>query len=346
MDILVEVTRGELVESRHRGSIALVDAHGETQSFIGDTQQYVFMRSSAKPLQIIPLIEGGTADRFQFTDRELAVMMASHGGEPFHVEAVEGILAKIGLDESALRCGIHWPANKEAAFELRRKGEKPTEVHNNCSGKHAGMLAVAVHRGYTLDDYTSPDHPVQRMIRATIADFAGMTSEQIKIAVDGCSVPVFGLPLWRAAYAYARLADPRDLPSGRREACQRATRAMQSHPEMVAGTGRFTTDLMRVAGQRLIAKGGAEGYYAVGIMPTRERLGLGLTVKIEDGDPRGRATGPVVLKCLQEIGVLQQNDILQLTSHWPRSILNHRGDAVGELLTPFVLPLSDAGGKP
>ncbi|MCG2768933.1 MAG: asparaginase [Anaerolineae bacterium] len=337
METLVEATRGELVESRHRGIIALVDAEGKLKSSVGDVEQYVFMRSSAKPLQLIPLIESGAADHFRFTDRELAVMMASHSGEPFHVEAVGSILAKIGLHEGALRCGIHWPMNKEAARKLRRSGQEPTAIHNNCSGKHAGMLALAVHGEHTLDNYTSPDHPVQIQIRAAIADFAGLTPEQIKIGKDGCGVPVFGLPLWRAAYAYARLVDPAAWPAGRREDCRRVVEAMQRHPEMVAGSGRFNTDLMHVGGSRLVAKGGAEGYYAVGVLPTDLHPGLGLALKIEDGDLQGRASGPVVLSCLQQIRVLQEDDMSRLGSHWSRSIYNHRGEVVGELQTTFVL---------
>lgn len=340
METLVEVTRGDLVESRHRGIIALVEADGTLRSSVGNVEQYVFMRSSAKPLQLIPLIESGAADHFRFTDSELAVMMASHSGEPFHVEAVRSILAKIGLREGALRCGIHWPLNKEAARELRRSSQEPTVIHNNCSGKHAGMLALAVHGQYSVADYISLDHAVQVQIRAAIADFAALTPEQIKIGKDGCGVPVFGLPLWKAAYAYARLVDPAAWPSGRRQACRRVLKAMQRHPEMVAGTGRFNTDLMRVGGPRLVAKGGAEGYYAVGVLPTDLHPGLGLTLKIEDGDLQGRAIGPVVLSCLQQIDVLQEDDIARLKSHWSRSIYNHRGEAVGELRTTFLLFLS------
>ena len=337
METLVEATRGELVESRHRGIIALVNAEGKLLSSVGDVEQYVFMRSSAKPLQLIPLIESDAADHFRFTDSELAVMMASHSGESFHVEAVRSILAKIGLHEGALRCGIHWPMNKEATRKLRRSGQEPTAIHNNCSGKHAGMLALAVHGEHTLNNYTSPDHPVQIQIRASIADFAGLTPEQIKIGKDGCGVPVFGLPLWRAAYAYARLVDPAAWPSGRREACRRVVEAMQRHPEMVAGTGRFNTDLVRVGGPRLVAKGGAEGYYAVGVLPAGCHPGLGLTLKIEDGDLQGRASGPVVLSCLQQLGALQEEDMPRLRSHWSRSIYNHRGEIVGELRTTFSL---------
>jgi len=337
METLVEATRGELVESRHRGIIALVDAEGKLRSSVGDVEQYVFMRSSAKPLQLIPLIESGAADHFRFTDSELAVMMASHSGETFHVEAVRSILAKIGIHEGALRCGIHWPMNKEAARKLRHSGQEPTAIHNNCSGKHAGMLALAVHGEHDLDNYTSPDHTVQVQIRAAIADFAGLTPEQIKIGKDGCGVPVFGLPLWRAAYAYARLVSPASWPSGRREACRRVVEAIQRHPEMVAGTGRFNTDLVHVGGPRLLAKGGAEGYYAVGVLPTDHHPGLGLALKIEDGDLQGRASGPVVLSCLQQLDVLQEDDIARLASHWSRSIYNHRREIVGELRTTFLL---------
>ena len=229
METLVELTRGGLVEIRHRGVIAIVDSDGTVRRSIGDTEQYVFLRSSAKPLQVIPLIETGTADHFGFTERELAVMMASHNGEAFHVETVRSILDKIGLDEGALQCGVHAPGHKPTARELWRRGEKPTAVHNNCSGKHSGMLALAVRQGHPLDDYTSLDHPVQVQIRAAVADFVGLRPEQIEVAIDGCGVPVFGCPMWRAAHGYARLVDPADLPEPRRNACLRAVTAMQKN---------------------------------------------------------------------------------------------------------------------
>lgn len=335
METLVELTRGGLVESRHRGVIAIVDGDGVIRASLGDVEQVVFMRSSAKPLQIVPLIETGAADHYGFTQKELAVMMASHNGEPMHVDAVRSILGKIGLDEGALQCGVHPPMHEPTARELWRKGEEPSAVHNNCSGKHSGMLALAVHRGYPLDDYTSLDHPVQVQIRATVANFVGLRPDRIEVAVDGCGVPVFGCPLWRAAHAYAGLVDPTGFSHRRSEACRRAVAAMQAHPEMVGGTGQFTTDLMRVGQHRLVCKTGAAGYFAVGVLPTDDTPALGITVKIEDGDPTGRARGPVVLHLLHEMGVLQETDLEQLKDHWPSAICNHRGDEVGEVRIAF-----------
>ena len=337
METLVELTRGKLVESVHRGAIALMDATGVMVASVGNIDRCVYMRSSAKPLQVVPMIEGGAADRFRFSERQLAVMVASHSGEPIHLEQVRAILATIGLDEEALACGAHWPSSAVTAAELRRKRLEPTSIHNNCSGKHAGMLALAVHAGFPVDGYTSLSHPVQDRILRTIAEFADVTPQDVVLATDGCGVPVFGLPLWRGALAYARLVDAECWPPERRRACDKVVAAMRKHPDMVAGPGRLSTEIMRVAGDRLIAKGGAEGYFAVGIRPRKGKPGLGLTMKIEDGDLSGRARGPAVLNALHQLGLLHEDDLAGLVRHWPREVRNHRGDVIGELRTPFRL---------
>ena len=329
--VVVEATQGSLVESRHRGLVAVANARGVLLASVGDVNAYAYMRSSAKPLQAIPLVESGAAEHYGFTHAQLAVVAASHSGEPFHLEAVRSILDKIGLSEEALLCGAHWPASRESSEELRRQGEKPRPIHNNCSGKHAGMLALAVHGGQSIHDYKSPDHPVQVRIRRTVAEFAGLADQDIILGIDGCGVPTLALPVWRAAHAYARLVDPSDWGLERRQACARIVAAMQAEPHMVAGPGRISTDLMRVGGSRLVAKGGAEGYFAVGILPGNGRPGIGLTIKIEDGDLGGRAGTPLVLRVLEQIRVLREKDLTRLGRSGSRDILNHWGDVVGEL---------------
>jgi L-asparaginase II len=253
--LLVEVTRGGRVESEHRGAIAVVDAGGQLIAQVGDAQLVSYLRSSAKPFQLLPLIESGAADRFGFTDAELALIAGSHSGEPRHVAAMQSILNKIGLPASALQCGVHVPFNPDSARALRAAGREPTVLHNNCSGKHAGMLAQAIDRGLSTADYLDPQHPVQAAIRQRLTELAELPAKQIYVGVDGCSAPCFAMPLQASALAFAKLADAK---SG---ALQRMARVMRTYPEMVAGEGRLDTDLMRAVPQCLVSKGGAEGYH-------------------------------------------------------------------------------------
>ncbi len=325
---LVEVTRGEEVESLHRGVVVVADASGRVVKGIGNSEFVTFLRSAAKPLQLIPLLESGAAARFGFTDPELAVMAGSHSGEDIHLQAVSSILAKIGLSAEALHCGTHYPFDKIASQQLREAKEKPSILHNNCSGKHAGMLALALHRGHSIEDYERPGHPVQEAILQTIADFAGMEPQTVIIAVDGCGAPTFAFPLRRAALAYARLVDPRHLPPLRRKACRRVVQAMRSYPEMVGGsTGRLETELMRLKPNTLVAKGGAEGYFALAI--SREEGGWGAVVKMEDGSPRGR--NPVVIETLYQLGFLNREDLERLSTYYRPPVKNRHGQVVGEI---------------
>ena len=331
---LVEVTRGEEVESFHRGVVVVADASGQVVKGIGNSEFVTFLRSAAKPLQLIPLIESGAAARFGFTDRELAVMAGSHNGEDIHLQTVSGILAKIGLSAEALHCAIHYPFDTATSQRLREAKEEPSVLHNNCSGKHAGMLALALHEGHSIEDHERPGHPVQEAILQTIADFAGVKPQTVITAVDGCGVPTFALPLRRAALAYARLVDPRDSPPLRREACRRVVQAMRSHPEMVGGsTGRLETELMHLKPNTLVAKAGAEGYFALGI--SREEGGWGIVIKMEDGSPRGR--NPVVIETLYQLGFLNREDLERLSIYYRPPVKNRHGRVVGDVRARFRL---------
>ncbi|MFQ6000794.1 MAG: asparaginase [Anaerolineae bacterium] len=331
---LVEVTRGEEVESLHRGVVVVADASGRVVKGIGNYEFVTFLRSAAKPLQLIPLIESGAAARFGFTDRELAVMAGSHNGEDIHLQAVASILAKIGLGAEALHCGIHYPFDRVASQRLREAKEEPSVLHNNCSGKHAGMLALALHKGHSIEDYERPGHPVQEAILQSIADFAGMEPQTVIIAVDGCGAPTFTLPMRRAALAYARLVDPRHFPPLRQEACRRVVQAMRSYPEMVGGsTGRLETELMRLQPNTLVAKAGAEGYFAIGVL--QEGGGLGIAIKMEDGSPRGR--NPVVIETLYQLGFLNLEDLERLSIYYRPPVKNRHGRVVGEIRARFRL---------
>jgi L-asparaginase II len=328
-ETLVEVTRGGRMESEHRGAIAVVDAAGKLIAHVGDVQLASYLRSSAKPFQLLPLVERGGADRFGLTSAELAVIAGSHSGETHHVAAVQAILNKIGLREDALQCGIHIPFNAAAAKALRTEGYEPSILHNNCSGKHAGMLAQAVDRGLSTHDYLDPQHPVQVTIRQRFAELSGLTFDQIGVGVDGCSAPCFAMPLRAAALAFARLAGARD------DGLSRVARAMLDHPEMVAGEGRIDTDLMRAVPGRLVSKGGAEGYHGMGLIRP-DGSAWGIAIKIADGDGK-RGGHPAIIEVLRQLGVLDDAALAQLQSYHTWPVTNHRGLEVGEVRANFKL---------
>jgi len=334
-ETLVEVWRGGRVESEHRGAIAVVDAQGKLLAHIGDVELTSYLRSSAKPFQLLPLIESGAADRFGFTDRELAVIAGSHSGEPRHVEAVQSILNKIGLSESELQCGAHVPFNPDAAKALRAAQREPTPLYNNCSGKHSGMLAQAVDRGLSTHDYLDPRHPVQITIRQRLADLAGLSYDEVGIGVDGCSAPCFAVPLKAAARAFAQLADAQD------NALARVARVMVQYPEMVAGEGRLDTDLMRAANgdaaySTLFSKGGAEGFHGIGVFARDTRSAFGIAWKIGDGDGK-RGGHPAVIEALRQLGLLDEAALAALRSYHAWPVTNHRGLEVGEVHANFKL---------
>lgn len=341
--VLIEVTRGCLTESTHRGAIAVVDSVGRVLASTGAIDTRTYFRSAAKPFQAIPLLTSGAVSRFGLTARELAVIIGSHGGESIHLEAVGAILSKAGLTEDLLQCGTHPPFDSLVAKELRATGHRPGLLHNNCSGKHAGMLAQAIHRGLSTADYLDPQHPIQREILGVIAAFTGESPNEIAIGIDGCSAPVFGLSLSGMARGYASLVNsPSRLESGLRAAATSVVTAMLEFPEMVAGTrGRLDTDLMRqMQGSpqgRLISKVGAEGVQLLGILPCSQFPGgAGIAIKIEDGDIR-RARDPVVIETLRQLGILQDSQLESLSAYAGGVIRNPRQIEVGEIRTTFRL---------
>jgi L-asparaginase II len=289
--ILVEVTRGGLVESCHRGAAAIADADGRVLLALGDVDRPVYPRSAVKALQAIPLIESGAADAFGLGQAELAIACASHSGDETHIGAVRALLAKAGLDESLLACGAHWPIGDRASRELSRLGKSPMPIHNNCSGKHAGMLATAVHLGLDPRGYERPEHPVQQEIKRIISEICDVTLEQDEIGIDGCSVPTFALPLAAVATGFARLASGRGLEASRAEAARRLMGACFAAPDLVAGEGRFDTIVMRGLPGTAFAKGGAEGVHCAAL----PALGIGVAVKVDDGTKRGAEMALAVL---------------------------------------------------
>lgn len=326
-EAIVEVTRGGRVESRHRVSAAAVDEYGELRAWVGDPEFLTFFRSAAKPLQALPLVADGAADAFQLSDAELSVICASHSGEPAHVEAVQSILERIGCSQDDLECGPHWPFHVPSADALRGEGRTPSRIHNNCSGKHAGMLAWACHRGVDTRGYHLADHPVQRRICGEIGAWAGLTCEALPAGIDGCGVVSFAQPLNVMAAIYAKLVaaaeNDRAGPAGR------IARAMTGQPYYVGGTGRLTTHLMEVTGGRLLAKFGAEAVYCLG---DRERR-LGVAVKVEDGNKR--AIGSALVEFLDQLGMLTARERQDLDDRHTVAVKNTLGEIVGEVRPKF-----------
>ncbi|MFC0213205.1 asparaginase [Paenibacillus chartarius] len=328
---LVRVTRGPLTECFHHGHIAVVDTAGTVLHQAGDPHFVTFARSAAKPLQALPVIESGAADAFGLTGEEIALLCASHNGEELHTSTAAAILGKIGLSELNLRCGAHLPFHRPTASAMRERGEAPTSLHNNCSGKHAGMLALAVRLGAPTEDYLSLEHPAQQRMLEAVSGMSGVPESSIAIGVDGCGVPVFGLPLSALAAAYARLGCPESLAPQRRAACSRVTTAMAAHPEYVAGDDRFDTRLMRVSQGRVLGKMGAEGVFAMSV-PER---GLGIAVKIEDGAKR--ALYPAAAEALRQLGLLDADQLSALSSYHRPLQRNWQGTEVGAIVPDFRL---------
>lgn len=337
---LVEVTRGSLVESVHRGFIIAIDANGVIHANVGETETRTWYRSAAKPFQTIPLVASGAADHFQLSQQEIAVINGSHSGEPIHLEVVGSILKKAGLTENDLLCGSHMPFDDESSKKLRAEGQSPHSLHNNCSGKHSGMLAFAKFIGEPIDNYIDPQHPIQRRILDVISRFTDVSVDEIAVAVDGCSAPVFGVSIQAMARSYARLVGVRntEIEPELAVAAERVVNSMIEYPEMVGGSrNRLDTDLVRATRGQMISKVGAEGVQLLGVLPCqRYPIGLGIAIKIEDGDIK-RARDPVVIETLRQLGVLNPDQIVELYRYANAKVFNHRKLLVGEIHPCFKL---------
>ena len=329
MRLLLEVVvrRGSIAESRHRLQCAVVDAEGVLVSGSEEPGTVTTFRSAAKPFQMLPLVERGHADRWGFDDEQIAVMAASHTGSRYHLELVSGILERIGLSPAHLVCGYHDPDDSESREDLFRRSVPRSALYNNCSGKHAGLLALAISEGWPVEGYHRPEHPVQQLMRATVAEVCGVAPETLGTAIDGCSLVVFAAPLSVMARGFARLASAMRCHDGdaRTQALGRIGRAMTAHPLAVEGEGRTSTALMRATGGRLVAKGGAEGLQLVG---WTER-GLGLAVKCEDG--AARAVGPAVVGVLEQLGALSVPELALLEQVRSPVVKNAAGLDVGTI---------------
>jgi len=318
--VLVEVTRGTLVESVHRGAVAICDADGNLLFGLGDVALPVYPRSALKPIQALPLVESGAAEAFALGEDEIALACASHSGEPMHTDRVEAWLERLGLGESDLACGVHPARYEPVRDEVIRRGEKPTRLHNNCSGKHAGFLTLARHWNVSVAGYERHDHPVQQAVEKTLGELSGIAGE-LPWAVDGCAAPIFALPLAAFARSLAQFAAPETQAPGRAAAARRIASAMMARPELVAGTGRVCTALMRAGRGRVAVKTGAEGVYAA-IVPGH---GLGIALKIDDG--AGRAAETAIAFLLGRMGLVDPDAVGDIIT---APIRNTRDATVGE----------------
>ena len=329
--ILVEVTRGPLVESRHRGAIVVVDARGKRRAAIGDVGQAVFPRSAVKALQALALVESGAADAYGFGAAELALACSSHNGEPRHVETAARMLARAGRSVADLECGVHWPSGEAASAALIRAGLTPSPLHNNCSGKHAGFVCFACHQGFDPEGYVRPDHPVQRAITATLADLTGAGLDETVRGVDGCSIPTYAIPLDKLALGFARFTTGEGLSPIRAAAARRLADACFAEPLMVAGSGRFCTDAMTLFGRRVFVKTGAEGVFCAAF----PELGLGVALKCDDGAGRAAETAmAAVIEAFLVPGLdrgMSEAERLTFAGRLAPPVLSRRGVKVGEI---------------
>lgn len=324
---LAEITRAERVESVHDGAIAVVDSDGRLVASAGNPDLFLYFRSSAKPFQAVPVVESGAADRFGMTPAELALCCASHEGSQHHQDQVRALLGKLGLDESALHCGISGPSDEEAFARIRAGLKQPTPLSCDCSGKHSGMLATCLQLGYPVDSYLDPDHPLQQQIKAIIAEVCRVGIDDLVMATDGCSLPTFGSTLRAFARSYAELS----RPTLHDEALNRLRNAMIAWPENVSGEGELVAHLMHFGEGRIVAKSGAEGLICIGL----PEHGLGIAIRVADGSFRAHPV--LAVEALRQLNAVPTGVLDRLTEVHTPTIYNHNRRIVGERRAVFVL---------
>ncbi len=330
-NIVVKVYRGKGLESVHHGAISVVDAEGNLTHYLGDPDFSTQARSEAKPFQLIPLLRTGAADHFGFTDRQLAIMCGSHTGTEEHVEVVKSNLAAAGIDESKLQCGTHPPIHYGIDKRLPREGEEFSPLQHNCSGKHSGFLALASFLNEDLDKYLDPESKTQQLVLDAISELYGYPREKITIGVDGCSAPVFGMPLRQASIAFGRLANQISDDPKMQAILTRIKTAMTTYPEMVSGPGRFDLALAKTFPGNVVNKIGAEGIEGIGFSDPP----MGIAVKILDGNVR--ALYPTVIEVLRQLGLLKDVDTSHLNPFVNPEVTNYRGLVAGQIVADFKL---------
>ncbi len=325
-NILVHVLRGKSAENIHRGHICIVGKKGRVLKSIGDVNFLTYLRSCAKPIQAIPVITTGAADKFGLTDKEITIFAGSLNGQDFQVEILQSILKKLNLDESYLKCGIHPPSHRET----RKKLKVYSPLHNNCAGKHLAMLTLCKYFNYPLENYDSIEHPVQQLILKEISYFTEIPEKDIKIGIDGCGVPVFAVPMYNFALSYYKLANPEELDEKRKNAVRFLMKNSLKYPELIAGDERICTELMRVE-SNIFAKVGADGSYGIAAFKSK----TGIAVKIESGNMR--VLNVVVIELLRQLNILSEDDIKKLDIFYNVPVLNHRKEVVGKFKPVFKI---------
>lgn len=328
---LVHVYRGNIIESKHYGSIVVVDNFGNIISQIGDSQKEIFARSSMKLFQVIPAIEAGIIEKYELTAKDISLFCASHSGEDFHTETVVGNLVKADLQINSLKCGVHPPRHVKTYENMLNEHKEFSSIHNNCSGKHTGMLLTAKALNEEVTNYYELNHPVQKRIIHTISDICEYPIEKIQIGVDGCGVPVHCLPMYNIALGYANLVANSKYDPQRTKAIETMVHSIIKEPEMIGGTNRFCSDLVRICGGKLVAKAGAEGVYCIGHIDKK----LGIVIKIDDGN--SRASYPVAMEVLKQLDLITSDEYNELIEYAIPNVLNARNEIVGKLKVNFKL---------
>ena len=323
--ILVEVYRNKVLESFHRGVICIVDREGKVIYSEGDVQQICYPRSAMKLIQVMPLLELGGIERFGFTLEEIAVMCGSHNAEPEHLRVVNSILQKIGLNKENLKCGSQYPTSKKDADELIRKSEKPHHIHNNCSGKHAGMLALCKLLDLEIDDYLNPNHPIQTLILQYVEEMYEYPKEKMVTALDGCSAPIYSIPIYNQALAFKNLTATAFYTQERKLACKTIVEAMSTYPFMVAGSKRYCSDMMKICGSRIIGKTGAEGVFCMSLLQEQ----MGVCIKIDDGKMLPQYN--VAQALVEATGIFDKEILLPLQSYKQSDLNNFNKRTTGAI---------------
>jgi len=345
---LLNLIRGNIIESQHFGSIAVVDSTGKILHSYGDPYTVAFLRSSAKPFQALPFVEQGGVEHYGFNESELAISCASHETGQLHLDLIHSLQLKVGLDENQLQCGPHLPGDSKKLREVIKHDIKPTANFNNCSGKHTMMLAFAKMRGLPLETYLDINHLIQQDILQTISEMCMIDKNNIELGVDGCSAINFAMPLFNAALGIARFIDPFELNESRTNACKKIISAMLAHPEMISNFGEFDCELMKASNNKVITKRGAEGFQIIGVQPNViSKRGVGIAFKVVDGDKSGitdeltsisRVRPAVTLEILRQLNVLNEKQLKSLENFGPEKVLkNYAGLVTGKSEPAFEL---------
>lgn len=331
MNILVKTYRGDVLDLFYTGHVAVVDYQGKLIYSAGNPGKVAFARSSAKLMQAMVALDSGAVDAYQLTQQELAQICASHSGEQLHTDTVRSILNKAGLNESYLQCGAHYPFYEPLTETMKAKGIKPTDIHNNCSGKHAGMLITAKYLGENLSDYYKQEHPHQQRILNMLSNICEYDREKIKIGVDGCGVPVHAMPLNKFAYGMARMCKAESLGERYGQMAQRVVQAVMDFPLNVSGTERIDYKIMSKYPNKIVLKAGANGYFIGGI----PQKGIGFTIKIDDGN--SAAAGIVLIETLHQLGIIPKQDLEYFADEYAPKVFNHKKELAGYSQSCFML---------